>query len=110
MRGKRLLEISKKELEGLPPELIKQLSPPSKSKDRYDLILAIVKENGGMADVNTILIAIYKKTKTVCKRNTLISSAYRMINKGLLRNVPGLEGTYALPQDLPTRESAEKGS
>jgi len=102
MRGKRLVELSKTELEGLPPELLKQLSPPSKSKDRYDLILSIIKENGGVADINTILIAIYKKTKTVCKRNTLISSAYRMINKGLLRNVPGLEGTYSLPTENQT--------
>lgn len=89
-------KISKEELKGLPPELIKQLSVKPKSEEQYKLIAEIIGESGGTADINTILIAIYKKTNVVCKRNTLVSNLYRMAGKGMIRQVPGRLGIYSL--------------
>ncbi len=91
------LSLSFEEIEGLPPELVQELSVSD--GDRMDFtIMRIVEELGGIASLDRILIGIYRETGEVMKRNTLTSRVYRMGQKNLLFPVPGKKGVYSLKE------------
>ena len=70
------------DLSGLPEELLKQLS--SGNRGRRQFILDIIKENGGKATIDKIIISIYRKTKNVTRRNTLYQLLLKMRKDGLI--------------------------
>lgn len=93
------------EIEGLPPELIQELSVSD--GDRMDFaILRIIENGGGISSLDRILVGIYKETGEVMKRTTLTSKVYRMSQKGLLFSVPNKKGVYST-QELTDAQAEE---
>ncbi|MGD8327688.1 MAG: hypothetical protein PVF65_12305, partial [Sphingomonadales bacterium] len=83
-----------KEVEGLPEELLTELSLSESDKIDYT-ILSLVSELGGVATLDRLLVSLYQETKEIFKRATLNARIYRLIQKGLLHSVPGKKGVYS---------------
>jgi hypothetical protein len=99
------LSLSFDEIQGLPDELLQELS--ISDGDRIDYtILRIIEDAGGMASLDRILVGLYKETGEVMKRVTLTSRAYRMTQKGILHSVPNKKGVYST-QELTEKEVSE---
>jgi hypothetical protein len=98
------LAISFDELEGLPPELMQELSVSD--GDRADFtILKIIESLGGVASLDRILVGLYKETGEIMKRAALTSKIYRMSQKGLVFSVPSKKGVYSI-QELTEEQAA----
>jgi hypothetical protein len=86
------------DLDGLPAELLVELGI-SESESQDLLILNLVEAAGGVLSLDKLLIAIYRKTGEVHKRQKLTARLYRMTQKKLLYSVPRKKGVYSiLPQ------------
>ena len=97
----RSLALSPEDIEGLPPELIEELS--ISDSDMADFaILSAVDEAGGVVSLDKLLILMFKKTGEIHKRAALNSRIYRMVQKGTMFAVPGRKGVYS------TRELSEE--
>jgi hypothetical protein len=71
------------DIEGLPPELMQELS--ISDADRLEFtIVGIINEAGGLMSLDKIIIGLYKKSGEIHKRSTLTSRLYRMIQKNLI--------------------------
>lgn len=98
------LGLSYEEVEGLPPELIQELS--ISDGDRSDfMILKLIEQMGGVASLDRILVGIYKQTGEIMKRSTLTSRIYRMTQKGLVYQVPNKKGVYS-SEEISEAEAA----
>jgi hypothetical protein len=97
--------LSLDEIEGLPEDLIKELSISEGDKTDY-AVLRVIEQCGGIASLDRILVNLFREHKEVFKRNTLTSRLYRMTQKGLLFNVPYKKGVYSTKEMTP--EEAEK--
>jgi hypothetical protein len=91
------LSLGIEELEGLPEELIKELSLSDGDKTEFAIINAI-EEAGGVISLDRLLIALYKKTGEIYKRTPLTSRLARMANKNSIHYVPGKKGAYSIEQ------------
>ena len=91
---KAALTLSWNEIEGLPDELVAELSISDSDKSDYNLI-ALIDEVGGMASLDRLLVELYKKTGEVIKRSNLNARLYRMIQKEMVFSVPGKKGVYS---------------
>ncbi len=89
-RSKRLA-LSWDEIEGLPPELLAELSLSESDRTEFN-ILSSVRELGGVASLDRLLVYIYRQSGEVMKRTALNQRLYRMIQKELLHSVPGKKG------------------
>ena len=88
------LGLSFEEIEGLPSDLIQELS--FSDGDRTDFtIIKVIEAAGGIASLDRILVGYYRETGEIMKRNTLTSRIYRMGQKGLVFQVPGKKGVYS---------------
>lgn len=93
----RQVQLRLEDLEGLPDELINELSITD--GDRMDFtVQAVINEAGGVASLDQVLIALYRKTQEVHKRANINSRLYRLASKGELHAVPGKKGVYATRQ------------
>jgi hypothetical protein len=99
------LSLSFDELEGLPEELLQELSISGGDRTDYT-ILRILEELGGIASLDRIIIGLFKQTGEVNKRSTITSRLYRMSQKGLIFPVPNKKGAYAT-QELTEEEVAD---
>ena len=91
------LALTPEDVEGLPPELVRELSISDTDKLEFT-VLGILREGGGVLNLDRILIALYRKTGEVFKRNTTTSKLYRMIQKGLIFPVSGRKGVYSIEE------------
>lgn len=98
------LDLSYDEVQGLPSELIQELSVSEGDKVEF-AILKTIRELGGVASLDRILVGIYKETNEIIKRTTLTSRVYRMSQKGLVFSVPNRKGAYSL-RELTQEEAA----
>ncbi len=89
------LSLSFEELSGLPQELIDELTGADKTE--FAIVNAI-DEAGGVISLDRLLVALYKKTGEILKREFLTSRLYRMAQKNLIFNVPGKKGVYSTEQ------------
>jgi hypothetical protein len=90
----RNITLSMEDIEGLPPELMQELS--ISEADRLEFaIIGIINEAGGLLSLDKIIIGLFKKTGEVHKRTNLTSRLYRMIQKGLIYSVPYRKGIYS---------------
>lgn len=94
------LSLGLDELDGLPDDLVRELSISDGDRTDYAM-LRIIEDAGGVATLDRILIGLYRQTGEVHKRSSLTSRIYRMSNKGLIFSVPGRKGVYS------TRELSE---
>lgn len=76
------ISLSLEDIEGLPPELMQELS--ISDADRLEFtIVELINDAGGVLSLDKILIGLYRKTGEVHKRSTLTSRLYsRSIRNG----------------------------
>lgn len=87
------LSITPDDLEGLPDELVKELSLDTDSTDFA--ILNVIEDAGGIISLDKLLIGLYKKTHQIHKRQSLTSRLYRMSQNRLVFSVPTKKGVYS---------------
>lgn len=91
------IRLSPKDLDGLPAELLDQLS--LNDSDRKDfLLIEIIDDIGGTASLDRILVNLYKRTGEIEKRSKLVSRLYRMASKELIFQHPDKKGVYTTTQ------------
>lgn len=91
------LSLTLPEIEGLPQELIAELSIKDADKAEFAILHAL-EGAGGIITLDRLLIALYRETGEIYKRNSLYSRLSRMASKGLLYYVPGKKGVYSTEQ------------
>lgn len=79
----------------LPPELLEQLNLPEPD-DIEKNVLEIIKEFGGKATLDQLLVFLFRKSGVVHNRNQLAGKLYRMTKKEMIFNVPKKKGVYVL--------------
>jgi len=88
------MSLTLEDVEGLPPELMQELS--ISDSDKLDFAIeAVINEASGVASLDKILIGLYKKTGEVHKRNNITSRLYRMRQKNTIFAVPSRSGFYS---------------
>lgn len=100
MKSSRL-GLSPEEIDGLPAELLEELSISEADKADF-AVLSVIDEAGGVLSLDKILIALYRRTGEINKRTQINSRLYRMTQKGMVYSVPGRKGIYS------TRELSEQ--
>lgn len=88
------LSLSIEDIEGLPEELVRELSISGGDKVEFAILNAI-EEAGGVISLDRLLIALFKKTGEINKRASITSRLHRMSNKNLIFSVPGKKGIYS---------------
>jgi len=99
------LMLSFDELEGLPEELLQELSISGGDRTDYTM-LKLIDDLGGIASLDRIIYGLYKQTGEINKRSTITSRLYRMTQKGLIFPVPGKKGVYST-QELSENEALD---
>ena len=84
-----------KELAGLPPEVAAQLRVGKTGTPRQDQIMEIVRECGGQADVDQLVIGMWTMFKVAIKRENVSTITTTLKNSGRLEKVN--RGTFRLP-------------
>jgi mevalonate kinase len=88
------LSLSLDELEGLPEELINELS--FSDTDRFDYqIKTMIDAGGGVMSLDQVLVGLYKATNEIHKRTAINNRLYKMTQKEELFPVQGKKGVYA---------------
>lgn len=84
------------ELDGLPDELIAELSEGAMPDKTEVAITNVIVHRGGIATLDQIMISLYRATGEIFKRTTLTSKLYRMSQKNSIYQVPGRKGLYSV--------------
>jgi len=83
------------EIEGLPPEVLAELSISDSDKTEFSVQSAI-RELGGVASLDRLIVYLFKTTGEVHKRTPLNQRLYRMSQKDMIFSVPGKKGVYSI--------------
>jgi hypothetical protein len=81
------------DLSDLPPELMKELTGV-KVDDLEQQLFTIVVSGGDEADLDSILIELFRKFGIIQTRKFLQNKLYRMMQKGVIHSVQGRKGVY----------------
>lgn len=95
IKGDYSLVLTPDDLEGLPQELLNELSISDADRAEFK-IMEYIREHGGMMSLDQIMVAHYQATGEIVKRSAMTNRLYRMANKGLIDSVPNKKGVYAL--------------
>ena len=96
LSGPIQLSLRLEEIEGLPAELVSELSSATATDKIEVAVLALLDEApGSITSMDRLLVGIYRRTGDVLKRAQLTSKLYRMAQRGLIFGVPGKKGVYA---------------
>jgi uncharacterized membrane protein len=88
------LALNWEEVEGLPPEVLAELSISDTDRTEFNIIAAI-RAMGGVASLDRIIVYLFKETGELQKRSPLNQRLYRMVQKDLIFSVPGKKGVYS---------------
>ncbi len=91
-KGVMQLSLTPEELKDLPQELLDELTGADKIEFA---ILSALEESGGVISLDKILIAIFRKTGEILKRDQVTSKIFKMGQKNLIFSVPGKKGVYS---------------
>lgn len=83
------------DIEDLPQEVRAQLAISASDIADFNII-SIIEDLGGIASLDQIIIAEYRKTGVVMERSKATAKIYRIVQKGLLKTVEGKKAVYAL--------------
>lgn len=103
--GRLKLALTPEDIEGLPDDVLKELSISDADKTEF-AILGLMEEAGGIMSLDHLIIGLFKKTGEKHKRQTLTSRLYRMAQKEQVFSVPSRKGVYSSRQ--VSEEEAEK--
>ncbi len=93
---------AKDDLSDLPPDLLAELSDAAKGET--DPLIRIINERGGTANLDEILIDLYRKFGEIGKRPIISNRLYRLSKRGLCAASAGKKGVYT------TRSSEQQGN
>ncbi len=82
------------DLDDLPPELRAQLQIGRIGEFERQIIELIEREYGGVANVDEVLVGLYRATGEIHQRQPLANKLYRMGQAGQLISVPRKKGVY----------------
>ncbi len=88
------LNLDWEEIEGLPPEVLEELSISESDRTKFNIISGI-RAMGGVASLDRIIIYLYKQHNDLQKRGPLNQRLYRMVQKELIFSVPRKKGVYS---------------
>lgn len=91
------LSLSIEDVEGLPEELIRELSLSDADKLEFEIV-NVIEEAGGLVSLDRLLINLYKRTGDIHKRQFLTQKLARMAQKNTIYYVPGKKGVYSTEQ------------
>ena len=101
------------DLSDLPPELLAELSTP-RGDEMENQIMVVLQAYGGTADLDQILVGLYRKFKVVQKRRFLQNKVWRMCQKSMLWSIRGKKGVYTFnepaddeKEEIPPQQSDE---
>ncbi len=93
--GRRLGDLS-----DIPEELRAQLQIV-KTDELEDQIIGVLNEfYAGMANIDELMVGIYRKFNYIQKRQYLSNKLYRMSQSGLIYSVKGKKGVYCTKKEL----------
>ena|ERR1700754_3369523 len=81
------------DLSDLPPELLAELSI-AQVDTLEGQILTLMNELGGKADLDRLLVALYRRFQVVQKRRFLQNKLWRMVRKGQITKPDGVRGIF----------------
>jgi len=96
-REKKIKPINKEDLEGLPEEVLKQLSEAAKNTSpiqKYSDLIEAFKSLGGIATVDHLIIEVYKTQQKVITRPATNNKLGKMAEEGILEKTS--RGVYKL--------------
>ena len=85
------------DISDLPDEVLNELRMPQADMLGRQ-VLAVMQALGGSADLDRILIALFRKFQVVVKRRFLQNKLWRMIRKGQIQKVKGARGIFRVAQ------------
>ena len=88
------------DLSDLPAELLKELSA-TKTDELETQIVTIINASDGVADIDTILINLFRRYQVVQTRKFLQNKLWRMTQKEILWSVEGKKGSYTSLPPVP---------
>jgi hypothetical protein len=83
------------DLSDLPEELRAELTI-QQADELETQILSVIKAYGGTADLDQILVGLFRKFKVVQKRRFLQNKVWRLTKKGAVHAIAGRRGLYSL--------------
>lgn len=84
------------DLDDLPPELRSQLQVGKVGEVEREIIALIRDDLDGIANVDEILVGLYRRTNEIHERQPLANRLYRMGQAGHLISVPKKKGVYRI--------------
>jgi hypothetical protein len=88
--------MARADLADLPPELLAELSESARGE--VDPLIQIIRDRGGIASLDDILIDLFRKHGEIGKRNIVANKLYRLSRRHLCWSVPGRKGIYTTVQ------------
>lgn len=82
------------DLSDLPAELVDELSL-TKVDELEHQIVTVINACDGVANIDQILVGLYRKFKVTQKRRFLQNKLYRMMKSDVIFSVPGKKGLYS---------------
>jgi hypothetical protein len=105
-------QVSPQMLEGLPPQLLEQLSISETDRFQWQVVDLINRTPDKIISIEVLLIALFRATGKVLERTELSNRIYRMMRKKMIYGVSGKKGWYTtVPTDepqLPIEEQEEE--
>lgn len=89
------LSLRAEDLDGLPQELLDELSTSGAENKTEATILTLLQEAGGVMSLDQLLVGLFRRAGELHKRPALTNRLYRMAQKGLIFSVPGKKGAYS---------------
>ncbi|MBI1330174.1 MAG: hypothetical protein GC166_09760 [Alphaproteobacteria bacterium] len=93
-QGQLRLTLSPEEIEGLPEDVLNELSISEGDKTEY-AILSLIEDAGGIISLDRLIVGLFRKTGEKIKRQTMTSRLYRMAQKDMVFSVPTKKGVYS---------------
>jgi len=83
------------DLSDLPSELLDQLNV-AKSDELEDQIVTVINAYDGQANIDEILVGLYRKFKVVQQRRFIQNKLYRMAKAEMIFSIPDKKGAYSM--------------
>ena len=94
------------DLSDLPEELLSELSGRSARGGVDDPLVQIIADRGGIANIDEILIDLFRKHGQLGKRVLIQNKLYRLSKQGMVWPMPGRKGIYTTqPQNTSGPET-----
>lgn len=94
------------DISDLPEELLKELAV-TQTDELEDQILTVVRACNGEANLDQVLVGLFRKFKVVQTRRYLQNKMYRMGKKELLHAIEGQRASYTLHPQPPKQNTVQ---